>query len=848
MNPGLSRAQGNRSRSHGCPSLLLVLLLALHWGLPSHAAPPPGERLLLFIGSNTLGEHAAPGLARAYLLQKKQAKDVAIQRNGEIIYITGTLPDGKAVYIEVHATGSGDCFKSFLGTYTGTYDQCDIGMSSRRIKGEEVDEIEAKTGDVLSRRGDAPGLGCEHPVAMDGLAIITHKDNPLMRIAFTELKAIYSNQLKDWKELKEWKAAGLAITPVRRREPSGTLDVFVQNIKPDAAAMRGITSFVGNDELAAHVATLPGGIGFIGQSYPLAPGVKRLQVYNDDPEASSMTAGQAVFPDVSAVQSGRYPFSRIVYFYTSSVHLSDEIKPFLQFTFSPEGQTVLATEGGLVKIEGTSHQLPAARTTEEQRADVIAAVKSDNRQRKTILRLHGSNTVGAKCAVYLAYNYLLERQAKGRKPSPIEDLTTELETPEGEKALAHDVMCDLDGDKVWETIEIRPTGSSDAFRSLLNGWCDIGMSSRRISPAEVRDLTETCGDLSHPGAQFALGLDAFAIIAHPENKVEQLTLDQTARLFLGNVPNWEKIGGLPGPIHVHSRPERSGTYRAFCDAMLQGRSIVGDASRHAENSAVAAAVAADPHGIGFVPAFATGQARVLRIGQDDATGFSLPTHDTVISARYPSNLCRYVYLYVPEEKPQALSLESLQNWETARDFALLSQTWRAQAIISSCGFFPEIAFEDKEGLLRQMESESITAYVQRLADLERKLKLGKASLQPALPASGDITARLLFEEGRDRLTPESQNTLQLKLASWLQLYPQRVPNGFLAEGWTDDLASDEESQAISTRRAQVVADLISSRLNRPVAVKGQGKSSYPPNNSEENKHLNRRVVLKAAKD
>jgi ABC-type phosphate transport system substrate-binding protein len=848
MNPGLSRAQGNRSRSHGCPSLLLVLLLALHWGLPSHAAPPPGERLLLFIGSNTLGEHAAPGLARAYLLQKKQAKDVAIQRNGEIIYITGTLPDGKAVYIEVHATGSGDCFKSFLGTYTGTYDQCDIGMSSRRIKGEEVDEIEAKTGDVLSRRGDAPGLGCEHPVAMDGLAIITHKDNPLMRIAFTELKAIYSNQLKDWKELKEWKAAGLAITPVRRREPSGTLDVFVQNIKPDAAAMRGITSFVGNDEVAAHVATLPGGIGFIGQSYPLAPGVKRLQVYNDDPEASSMTAGQAVFPDVSAVQSGRYPFSRIVYFYTSSVHLSDEIKPFLQFTFSPEGQTILATEGGLVKIEGTSHQLPAARTTEEQRADVIAAVKSDNRQRKTILRLHGSNTVGAKCAVYLAYNYLLERQAKGRKISPIEDLTTELETPEGEKALAHDVMCDLDGDKVWETIEIRPTGSSDAFRSLLNGWCDIGMSSRRISPAEVRDLTETCGDLSHPGAQFALGLDAFAIIAHPENKVEQLTLDQTARLFLGNVPNWEKIGGMPGPIHVHSRPERSGTYRAFCDAMLQGRSIVGDASRHAENSAVAAAVAADPHGIGFVPAFATGQARVLRIGQDDATGFSLPTHDTVISARYPSNLCRYVYLYVPEEKPQALSLESLQNWETARDFALLSQTWRAQAIISSCGFFPEIAFEDKEGLLRQMESESITAYVQRLADLERKLKLGKASLQPALPASGDITARLLFEEGRDRLTPESQNTLQLKLASWLQLYPQRVPNGFLAEGWTDNLASDEESQAISTRRAQVVADLINSRLNRPVAVKGQGKSSYPPNNSEENKHLNRRVVLKAAKD
>ena len=856
MNPGFSRAQGNRFRSHGCPIFRSSLLTALLHGLLlclASAAPPPGERMLLFIGSNTLGEQAVPGLAKAYLLQEKQAKEVNIQRQGDIIYITGTLPDGKAVYVEVHATGSGDCFKSFLGTYTGTYDQCDIGMSSRRIKGEEVDQIEAKTGDVLGRRGDAPGLGCEHPVAMDGLAIITHKDNPLMRISFTEIKAIFSHQLKDWKELKEWKAAGgaeagLAITPVRRREPSGTLDVFVQNIKPDATAMKTVVSFVGNDEVAAHVATLPGGIGFIGQSYPLAPGVKRLQVYNDDPESSSMTAEQAVFPDVSAVQSGRYPFSRIVYLYTSSVHLSDEIKPFLQFTFSPEGQTVLASEGGLVKIEGTSHQLPTPRTAEEQRADVIAAVKNDNRQRRTILRLHGSNTVGAKCAVYLAHNYLLERQSQtaGRKSSPIEDLTTELETPEGEKALAHDVMCDLDGDKVWETIEIRPTGSSDAFRSLLNGWCDIGMSSRHISPAEVRDLMDTCGDLSQAASQFALGLDAFAIIAHPSNTVEQLTLDQTARLFLGNLPDWGKLGGTPGAVHVHSRPERSGTYRAFCDAMLQGRSISGDARRHAENTAVAAAVAADPLGIGFVPAFASGAARVLRIGQDDARGFTLPTHDNVISAQYPSQLCRYVYLYVPEEKPQALSVESLQNWETARDFALMSQTWRAQAIISSCGFFPEIAFEDKAGLLKQEDKESIVAYVQRLADIERKLKLGTASLQPALPASGDITARLLFEEGRERLSPESQNTLQLKLASWLQLYPQTVPNGFLAEGWNDDLASDQESLDISSRRAQVVADLITSRLNRPVTAQGKGKSAFPPNNSEENKHLNRRVVLKAA--
>ncbi len=829
----------------------LALLASLLFGNPLgvNAAPPKGERMLLFIGSNTLGEHAVPGLARAYLEHVKQAKNLDVLHQGEIIYVSGTLPDGQDVYVEVHATGSGDCFASFLGKYKGTYDQCDIGMSSRRIKTEEIEEIEARTGDMLARRGDGPGLGCEHPVAMDGLAIIGHESNPLTRISFQELQAIYSKKVTDWKELKEWAkaggaAAGLPIMPLRRREPSGTLDVFVQNIKPEAGPMRDIAAFAGNDEVAASLAAQPGGVGFIGQSYPLAVGVKRLQVYNDTPESGGMTAEQAVFPDPSAVQSGAYPLSRIVYFYTSSVHLNPEIKPFVEFALSAEGQSVLATEGGLIKIDGTRHQIPRPRTTEEVRADVIAAAKSDKRKSKVILRLHGSNTVGAKAAVYLAINFLMDKRTKARANAQIDDLTTEMESPEGEKALAHDVMCDTDGDGVWETIEIRPTGSSDAFRSMLNGWCDVGMSSRRISEAEVRDLTEICGDLSRPGAQFALGLDALAIIANPANKVDEITLDQTARVFLGSIPDWSKLGGDAGPIHVHSRPERSGTYRSFCDALLQGRSILGDAKRHAENSAVAAAVVGDPAGIGFVPVSAVGAAKALSIGQDKNSPFVQPTQEAVRSVHYPVPLCRYVYFYVPEEKPEALTTEALKNWETAREFALSSQTWRGQAIVAMCGFVPEIALADVDGVLSPQSGETPMAYLQRLADLDRKLKLGKITLKPRLPENKEICARLLFDDRTKQPTAETTNTLKLKLGSWAKLYPRTSAGGLVAEGWTDDLANDPDSLAVSTERAQSISALITASLDVPVTAIGKGKSVNPPNNSEENKHMNRRVVLK----
>ncbi len=826
-----------------------VCLVSLSFFLATAHAVPPGTRVLLFVGSNTLGENAVPSLAKAYLETKKKATNVQISREGEIVYVTGDTPDAGAVYVEVHATGSGDCFKSFLGSYAGSHTVCDIGMSSRRINGDEFTAIEDKTGDRFDVRTTPYSLGTEHSIALDGLAIIVHHSNPLTRISFKELRDIYSRTITDWKGLKEWHGAEgtLPIEPSRRRAPSGTLDFFIQHIKPDAAAMndsKAMTSFVANEEVAAQVAKTPGGIGFIGQSYPLAAGVKRLQVYDESENGAAMTPDQAVFPDPEAVQSGRYPFARVLYFYNASLLSNDDIKPFIEFTLSSEGQQIIGGQGGLISIKGTRLELATPRAKMDTPAPVLV-VKSEKHPRKVVLRLHGSNTIGAECAVTLAMNFLLEQRNHAHSKSAIEDLTSELETPEGEKALAHDVMCDIDGDGTWETIEIRPTGSSDAFRSLLNGWCDVGMSSRRISVAETRDLQEVCGDLSQSGAQFALGLDALSIIVNPSNKLEHLTLDQVARVFLGNVPDWEKVGGVAGPIHVHARPERSGTYRSFCDTLLHGRSITGDARRHAENSAVTTAVLADPQGIGFVPNFAVGEARTLSIGHDENAGFHLPTGPNVRSANYPTTLCRFIYLYVPAEKPEAFTAEARINWETARQFALMSQTWRGQLIVASCGFEPEIAFMDAGGTLHRKAGENALAYVERLADLDAQLKRGKLHLQPALH-DGEICSRLLFDENQTALSHESRNTLQMKLPAWLSLYADGAPNGFAAEGWTDDLVAGDQAMEICTKRATTVATMIKESVGRPAKAVGKGNSNYPPNDSEENKHMNRRVVIKVA--
>jgi ABC-type phosphate transport system substrate-binding protein len=813
----------------------------------SLVADPPGTRLLLAVGSNTLGESAVPALAEGYLATEKKATHLKTERAGDLIWVSGQLPGGEAVYIEIHATGSGDAFKSILGNYPASKESCDIGMSSRRITEEEVDQILEQRGLKMDIRGTAPGKGSEHAVALDGLTIITHPENPLTRISFRALQSIYSREAKSWKEVADWVAAGgtnaQTIVPVRRKEPSGTLDFFTRRIKPKAEGLNdpATVAFVSNEEVAAKVAATPNAIGFIGHGSLVNAGVKRIQVYNDFEDESAMSADQAVYPDAEAVQSGAYPLSRLVYFYTSPFPGNPEVVPFIQFSLSTAGQDLMANVGGLVRVEGSWHDI-ASGLSEGDSAPLGTRSTSgpDGRKLRVVLRVHGSNTVGANYAVLMAYNFLITYRGKGQAQAPIEDHTIEVETPEGENAIIHNLMCDIDGDGTWETVEVRPSGSGDAFRSLYRGDCDLGMSSRKITDAELRDIREWSGDLSQPSAQFALGLDALAIVTHPSNPVTRLTMDQVIQIFLGRMTNWSEAGGPDRPIRVHTRPDRSGTYQFFCKSVLGGRSVTSSARRHPENSAISEAVAQDPLAIGAVPLDSLGPARVLEIARSPAGPFFPPTAEHARACRYPEELCRYLYFYVSEQQPPTIT--AVRNWKVARAFAAMSQQWRGQAILASCGFIPVLNLIDREKTILQKGGESPQAYIERLLALDAAVAEKKAVLQPDFPGD-EVAPRLLFESGTT-LTPESRNALELQFPSLLRLYPALATHPFAAEGWTDPMPTEAENQTISDARAGEVARILKSSASLDLKTAGKGKSPFPPSDSEINKRVNRRVVLK----
>jgi len=105
----------------------------------------------------------------------------------------------------------------------------------------------------------------------------------------------------------------------------------------------------------------------------------------------------------------------------------------------------------------------------------------------------------------------------------------------------------------WVSIEVQGGGSTQGIKDVSSGVSDIGISSRQLKDSEKElGLTE-----------HIIAYDGIAIAVHPCNKVENLTKDQVAAIFKGEIKNWKEVGGVDKEIIIVTREAGSGTRGAF---------------------------------------------------------------------------------------------------------------------------------------------------------------------------------------------------------------------------------------------------------------------------------------------
>lgn len=96
-------------------------------------------------------------------------------------------------------------------------------------------------------------------------------------------------------------------------------------------------------------------------------------------------------------------------------------------------------------------------------------------------------------------------------------------------ALSEQFMADNPG----VTVSYDPTGSGTGIEAAKNGTCDIGLSSRALKTDGTEDgLVGT-----------TVALDGIAIIVNANSKVADLTVDQIAQIFTGEITDWSSLVG-----------------------------------------------------------------------------------------------------------------------------------------------------------------------------------------------------------------------------------------------------------------------------------------------------------------
>ena len=168
------------------------------------------------------------------------------------------------------------------------------------------------------------------------------------------------------------------------------------------------------------------------------------------------------------------------------------------------------------------------------------------------------------------------------------------------------------------TFTYNPTGSGSGITAVSEKRCDIGLSSRALKDEEKNNgLTET-----------VLAYDGIAIIVNPENKIDDLSVEDIARIYTGEITNWKDLGGADAEIVVIGREAGSGTRDGF-------ESITGTKEKClyrqelTSTGDVITTVSQNPDAIGYASLSAvTDTVKALTVG-----GVA-PTEDTVKDGSY----------------------------------------------------------------------------------------------------------------------------------------------------------------------------------------------------------------------
>jgi phosphate transport system substrate-binding protein len=227
-------------------------------------------------------------------------------------------------------------------------------------------------------------------------------------------------------------------------------------------------------------------------------------------------------------------------------------------------------------------------------------------------------------------------------------------------------------------ITVSGGGSGTGIAGLINGTVDIANASRRMKPEEI----EAAQANGIEPVEHVIARDAIAVVVHPSNPVDRLTLQQISDIYSGRVAKWSEVGGEDRPIVLLSRESNSGTHVYFLEEVVR----LGDKNSDVlfspdtllmpSSEGISAEVRQNPNAIGYDGlGYVTADQKTLAVAAEPGGIYVKPSIETVNGGTYP--IARDLYMYTAGE-PQGLIAEYLA-WIRSPE---------GQTIVGELGFVP----------------------------------------------------------------------------------------------------------------------------------------------------------------
>lgn len=201
------------------------------------------------------------------------------------------------------------------------------------------------------------------------------------------------------------------------------------------------------------------------------------------------------------------------------------------------------------------------------------------------------------------------------------------------------------------TVNYNPTGSGAGITAVQEGTCDIGLSSRALKDEEkAAGLKET-----------VLAYDGIAIIVHPDNPVSDLSIEQIAKLYTGEITNWKDVGGSDAEVVLIGREAASGTRDGF-ESITGTKDKCQYRQELTSTGDVITAVSQNPDAIGYA-SLAAIKDSVKALSVDGVT----PSETTVKDGSY--QVQRPFVLVTVEGKALSAAAQSFFDYTTSADAA-----------------------------------------------------------------------------------------------------------------------------------------------------------------------------------